>query len=300
MQIKIALRMLLYRWQYFFLRKKKGMLSIYNPQETIERILDYHYSVCRYGDGELDMITSLKEGYDESRKSDFQTYDMRLAKRLKEILKKGSSDKLLVCIPYVWKNPKGLVAKSSLFVKRSFVNNCTEIFDSINPSSVYGDSYFTRFYIDFKDKDKGDYIRLCRQIWEGRDVCIVEGEQSRLGVGNDLFDNAKSIERILCPAVNAFAVYEQILAASRQTDKSKLMLIALGQTATVLAYDLAQEGYQAIDIGHIDIEYEWFRMKATKKVPIPHKYVNEVKEGRVYTDEKDMVYLSQITARIRS
>ena len=34
-------------------------------------------------------------------------------------------------------------------------------------------------------------------IWEGRDIIFIEGEKSRLGVGNDLFDNAQSIHRIL-------------------------------------------------------------------------------------------------------
>jgi hypothetical protein len=36
----------------------------------------------------------------------------------------------------------------------------------------------------------------------------------------------------------------------------KLILIALGPTATVLAYDLAKKGYQAIDIGHLPSCYE--------------------------------------------
>ena len=38
------------------------------------------------------------------------------------------------------------------------------------------------------------------------------------------------------------------------------VLIALGQTATVLAYDLSEAGLQAIDPGHVDVEYEWYRM----------------------------------------
>ena len=44
-----------------------------------------------------------------------------------------------------------------------------------------------------------------------------------------------------------------------------IILIALGPTATVLAYDLSKRGYQAIDVGHIDIEYEWFLNNASKK-----------------------------------
>ena len=44
-----------------------------------------------------------------------------------------------------------------------------------------------------------------------------------------------------------------------------MIIIALGPTATVLAYDLAKEGYQALDMGHFDIEYEWYLRNATKK-----------------------------------
>ena len=68
----------------------------------------------------------------------------------------------------------------------------------------------------------------------------------------------------------------------------------------MLAYDLYKEGYQAIDIGHVDIEYEWFLRKATKKIKIESKYVTEVKEGRENIQEvKDEKYKNEIVARIR-
>ena len=57
--------------------------------------------------------------------------------------------------------------------------------------------------------------------------------------------------------------------------KENLILLALGPTATILAYDLCRLGYQALDIGHIDIEYEWFLKKVDKKVPIENKYTFE-------------------------
>lgn len=37
-----------------------------------------------------------------------------------------------------------------------------------------------------------------------------------------------------------------------------------------------QKGYQALDIGHIDIEYEWFRKSAKYKIEIEGKNINEV------------------------
>jgi hypothetical protein len=51
-------------------------------------------------------------------------------------------------------------------------------------------------------------------------------------------------------------------------------------------------------LGHVDIEYEWYLMKAKKKVPIPNKYVNEVLSGRICSNLQDKVYLSQIIKNI--
>jgi hypothetical protein len=69
-------------------------------------------------------------------------------------------------------------------------------------------------------------------------------------------------------------------------------------TATVLARDLAHNGYQAIDLGHIDIEYEWMLRNATTKIAIPGKFTNEVQGGNQVEEIKDEKYLSQIVARI--
>lgn len=74
----------------------------------------------------------------------------------------------------------------------------------------------------------------------------------------------------------------------------------MGPTATVLAYDLHLLGYQALDIGHIDIEYEWFLRKATEKIAIENKYVNEVLEGRITESENnDEKYLKEILFEIK-
>lgn len=298
--VKVALRMWLFRLQYALVRRRLAPFRILTPAETVRYVLDHRCSVCRYGDGEMDMITSLHAGYDDSRRSTFQPYDAELARRLDEVLRSGSSDTpaVLVCVPYVWQHPELLVPRASLFVRRNVVLNLRAILGALRPDVVYGDTNMSRFYIDFKDKDKAAYVRFCRQIWEGRDVCLIEGAQSRLGVGNDLFANARSVRRILCPAVGAFARYDEILAAARRVDASCLFLLALGQTATVLAYDLAHTGRQAIDIGHIDVEYEWMRMGATEKVALPRKFVNEVEAGRTVAEETDSGYLAQIIDRI--
>ena len=121
-----------------------------------------------------------------------------------------------------------------------------------------------------------------------------------MGVGNDLFDGANSIRRILCPAVNAFNSYNEIIEQVRKcANQDDLILIALGQTATVLAYDLYKMGYQALDIGHVDVEYEWMKMGAIKKERIVGRFMNEIDSG-AFVDESfdNSKYLSQIVYTI--
>ena len=168
-----------------------------------------------------------------------------------------------------------------------------------NAIKLMGDTNFTRFYMGRCDiKNYAKYIGLLKKIWDGRKILIAEGEQSRLGIGNDLFDNAAEVHRLLCPSTNAFDKYDQILTELKTSSRDVLILLALGHTATILAYDLSKCGYQAIDIGHVDIEYEWMRMNAKRKVTVPNKYVNEVTEGRINTELDDTSYQSQIIGRI--
>ena len=81
-------------------------------------------------------------------------------------------------------------------------------------------------------------------------------------------------------------------------DKNVLILLALGMTATVMAYDLCKEGWQAIDIGHLDVEYEWMLMGAERKVPIPNRFVNEANNYDQVAECKDENYLKQIVAKV--
>ena len=65
-----------------------------------------------------------------------------------------------------------------------------------------------------------------------------------------------------------------------------------------MANDLAGLGYWAIDIGHIDIEYEWFKMGATEKVAIDNKYTNEAVGGDIVNNDIDEEFKNQIIAEI--
>ena len=170
----------------------------------------------------------------------------------------------------------------------------------LNLNKTYYSSEISRFYFKYKDKSHvPQFISKLKQIWEGRDILIVEGEQSRIGERNDLFNQTKSIKRIICPTKNAFRVYNKILNSVLKISKDHLILIALGPTATVLAYDLSNLGYQTIDFGHIDVQYELYLRNATNWIRIPYKNVVEYDEGRNGVEDiKDPEYINQIIEKI--
>ena len=172
----------------------------------------------------------------------------------------------------------------------------------MNINGKYYSSAITRFYMAWNNKNRiriAKYISKFKKIWEKKDILLIEGEYSRLGIGNNLFNNSKSIKRILCPAINAFKVYDKIINATLKYCENRLILISLGPTATVLAYDLYKRGYQSLDIGHVDIEYEWFLRNVTSKIQIENKYVNEARgKNYMFRIVKDKNYYNQIIARI--
>lgn len=273
--------------------KVLGKYDIATPEETVDELVKTGKSISRFGDGEFDMIYGIGMNY--------QKYNKDLARRLEEIVQSNDPG-ILIGIPNVF----------NLEYCNEYTGFATEFWPKwvnkfkfkivrlLKRNRKYYSAQITRFYLDYKDKSNtAEYVKKLKKLWDQKDVVIIEGEKSRLGVGNDLFDNMKSIERIICPSENAFEIYDKIYNECLKIDKSKLVLLALGPTATVLSYDLYKAGYHTIDIGHVDIEYEWFLRKATKKIKIEHKYVTEVKDGRTdIQDINDSKYQSEIVAKV--
>ena len=70
----------------------------------------------------------------------------------------------------------------------------------------------------------------------------------------------------------------------------------LGPTAKVLAYDLFMDGYRALDLGHLDSEYEWFKMGTRKKVKLANKHTAEQNYDDDVGEITDNLYQGQIIA----
>ena len=250
---------------------------IMSIEQTLQMIKTTKCGCCRFGDGELDMIS----GIDMS----FQGFDAVLQRRLIEIIENPIKN-CICCIPNIFGTLSRFQESTQRFWrpiatdKRSLCQKLTEGRYS-SSGMLLGDPHVSRPYLTMQDKKRAPYVfDLWKEIFAGRDIIVVEGRFSRIGIGNDLLSGAKKIQRIWCPPKDAFRQYKRIIeAVDRHATKNDLILIALGATATVLAYDLCRKGLQALDVGHIDLEYIWMKMNVREKVPIPGRYVNECKNG---------------------
>lgn len=258
--------------------------------DTIAYIINNRCSVSRFGDGEIKIIAGKVLG--------FQRYSPILQQKMKTVLS-NPIENHIVCLPdifsclSVYEDDVICHWRKHLSYYRKYWYRYTD------NSRVYYNAFISRCYMMYSDKSIAEHhFNMLKKIWEGREVLLIEGEQSRLGVGNDLFDNVSSIKRMLAPNMDAFDFYDRIMKKTLTYNPSSyLVLLALGPTATVLAYDLSLKGYQAVDIGHVDVEYEWFRMGVTHKVPVPNKFVNEAGAGAGVGEEHDLKYQKEIVCR---
>ena len=258
------------RFRQVFKQEELFDISVMSIDETLDELMKTEKSLIRFGDGEFNIMN----GYSIA----FQEYNEELARGMKEILLTANQEEMLLCMPEVFKTFRGefpLDYNSEIFWKKE-LDRYADFFKEYCQSKTYGSAFISRPYIYSKDKTRAfDQFEKMKQLFEGKDLLIVEGATSRSGVGNDLFDKANSIKRIICPSHNAFSKIKEIKENILEYSEGRLILLMLGPTAKVLAYQLTQQGYRTLDLGHIDSEYEWMQMKAETRVQLKHKHTAE-------------------------
>ena len=268
--------------------------KIKSADETLDKILQDKCSLSRFGDGEFGVMLGSRIHY--------QNRSPELAQRLKETITSNTPN-LLVALVDTFGSLDCHMQPGIDFWRKWMSKKREMVYSYLDMSRVYYNALFSRPYVIFKKtnehyKNCGEYFERIKKIWADRDVVICEGEGTRFGMFDDLLSGAKSISRILCPARSAFDKYNEILAAFDDISRDRLVLIALGPTATVLAYDLCNAGYQAIDIGLLDVDYEWFLGKDVVGTPLKFKYVDGSSKGRKIHRLQDPEYKRQIIKRI--
>lgn len=263
-------------------------------EETLRLIIEEKKSLARFGDGEFSIVFKIP-------RQKFQRIDERLANRIWEVINSEHSD-LIIAIAEQYGNLERFNDQGALGIRLYMTEETRRQHQQILPADkVYSDAYVTRPYVLYKDvftEEPQKRFNALKEIWRKKKIMIVEGAQTRLGVGNDLFDDSASLKRIVGPATSSFDRYDDILEeCKKHADAVDLFLLAIGPSSGVLAYDLTKEGIQAVDVGHIDLEYEWFLAGEGKRVSVPHKYNNEVIGGEVVEPLYDPSYEMSIVAK---
>lgn len=208
---------------------------------TIAVVKKYRRSISRFGDGELRLC------YGGNCVSQKPMKD--LGYRLREILlDKDEADNCVVCIPNI--NPITKVPEGTREFHRKYLDKkWTNLYRF---DYAYGSTFITR--PDNAYELDEEYFKEVQSLWEGRDVVLVNGDEPKAKFDKhpDIMKNARSVFKVEVPARDAWVFYPEILQACKafHPTEKKLFILAIGPTATVLAYDLSQLGYQALDMGH--------------------------------------------------
>lgn len=264
---------------------------LHSDEEAVDRIVNERCSLIRFGDGEFEIMAG-------KERAPFQKCEKILSDRLQEVIQ-CRQDNILIALANNYGSIDGYPDKDKDGIREYMTEDVRAFHASLlDYGRVYYDAYMFKCY--FQSKDREDAKRrydLVKKIWKDRDIVLIEGAETRTGQGNDLLDNARSIRRILCPTQNAYGRYQDILEEAEKVAPDKLILCALGPAGKVLAYDLILSGYQVVDIGQIDMEYEWYRAGVGIKVPNPTKYVSQLPPALIEEIHDDK-YQSQIIAVI--
>ena len=267
-------------------KERRPAIIVKDIDQTLDYIIENQSSIIRFGDGEMDLMLGKSIPY--------QVYDENLASQLKEIISLQSDEKLVIGLPNVFDNRSNFTLAAEAFWKVHLEHHLKDYVE-LARADWYGTTFVSRPYIDYVDKSQSfSQFEKLKQIWKNEDILIVEGVTSRSGVGNDLFDGANSIKRIICPSHDAYSRIEEIQEAVLQYVENRLILCMLGPTAKILSYNLFKKGYRVLDIGHIDSEYEWMKMGVDTKVKLHHKHTAEHNFDQDIEFIEDEAYNSQV------
>lgn len=291
--MKNSFRIALIGPRYLRVKKDLPAMRVLSVHETIDEIVQNNLSIARFGEGEISWMLPNYES-----RTRFQQSDDKLAKRLREVINMDTP-KFKVALPVPFSTLKGQNVQSKAWWMKWLVDEGGVGLKYLsNSDHVFLNAMISRFWIDEQNVENAEKsISLLKRIWVDREVIMIEGKQTRFGVGNDFLGDTKMVKRVLIPSENAFDKYDEILKLTCKTAENlinPLVLMAAGPTATILAWDLAQAGIQAVDIGHADIEYEWYLKRSKDKISIVGKYVNESTDGQNPIDVYDERYENEI------
>jgi glycosyltransferase family protein len=232
--------------------------SILNVEDSIRTLVtNQQASFCRFGDGEIQLL--------KGKDIPFQKASFALTERLKEILSSKNED-IFIAIPLVlYASKRNIVPFAKNWWRehgQAFRNELEKYIDFNHP---YYAAELTLASNLFESYDVKAYFEKIAKIWQDQAITIVCGETVFQHIEYNIFDVAESVDYVFAPSLNAFDVYDTLLERCRAIPQHHVIILILGPTAKVLAYDLAQQGFRALDLGHIAKSYDWYRKQKSAK-----------------------------------
>ncbi len=222
--------------------------KIVSPLDTVKELQNSSKSIARFGDGEIMIIN----------KTDipFQNYNHKLGQKLFSILK-NNQDNLLVGINYHYFYQEYDPAKMSKFSKEFFVKSLPQfrrdLLNLINLKSKY---YSADLYL-------GEYAQEIfmesKKIWNNKELVLITCENLIQNIKYDIFSNAKNIKYIFIPNKNCYSKTKYVYQEIEKYGKDKIYILQAGPAATVWAAELADMGYRALDLGHLQKQYDFYK-----------------------------------------
>ncbi len=289
-KLKFEIKYLLALPRYLAVKKRLGV-HIMSIDDTLDYMAIPGNCVVRFGDGEF----ALLDGGDIFK---YQKHSHTLQQELAKAVSCTDKPNVLVCMPEPLCGLEPYIRRSQKMWTINIAKNHQVYKKFCDPKILYGNSFVSRPYMIYRDKkEAGHCFEKLISIFKDKDIVLIEGEYSRSGVGNDLFAQARSVRRILCPAVNAFDRYDAILQQAEKLERNCLILLAIGPASKPIVTELARQGYWALDIGHIDSEYEWYLSGAEKKQHNTAKHTAEIVDENI-GDCEDADYQNSIICNL--
>ena len=162
---------------------KESKIKVLSVEDSLEKLVKEKKSICRFGDGELDIILGKDLG--------FQKTNPKLAKMLEDVLT-TKQDHCFVGIPDAINCLDNITDESRTF----WIENMKRVrkvwLKYLRDDMEYLTANVTRLYIRYKDKSNcAKNFATLKSLWKDKDVVICEGKQTRIGVGNDILNECK-------------------------------------------------------------------------------------------------------------
>lgn len=248
----ILLRFVIFNYNFYKYFRKCSYFEKYtflDAEQTLNYLLKSEKSFIRFGDGEFNFLYGIE--------THFQKYDPFLKSILLEIVKNHTpNSSYILGIPIL---PIEKINYNSLQKKRKLKTWIrTEMFmkNKLSEKCVYGDPFI------FRRAAVNEKLNISK-LWENKIVLLV-GSLTKYFRYRQL-EITKKQYLIDCPNNNAFKEWKniinnilEVIAINNLNKEDIVILISLGPTAKVIAYELSKKDLIVYDIGHhFDLKYRY-------------------------------------------